>query len=62
MLDFGEMVDRSFADALGRAVEYYDAPAVRALERESAGEGYRFSSIIRGIVKSTPFRMRWSES
>ena len=43
---------------LGRAVEYHDMPAVRAIEREAAAGGYSFSSLILGIVKSTPFQMR----
>jgi hypothetical protein len=42
--------------ALGRSVEYYDVPAVRAIVRESARGNFRFSSIVRGIVKSAPFR------
>jgi hypothetical protein len=48
--------------ALGRGVEYYDAPAVRAILRDAAPEQYRFSSIILGIVKSAPFQMRRVES
>ncbi|MCH7749659.1 MAG: DUF1592 domain-containing protein [Acidobacteria bacterium] len=44
--------------ALGRAMEYYDAPAIRAIERTAARDDYRFSSLILGIVKSTPFQMR----
>jgi cytochrome c5 len=44
--------------ALGRGVEYYDAPAVRRILRESQPGGYRFSSLILGIVKSAPFQMR----
>ncbi len=48
--------------ALGRGVEYYDAPAIRAILRDAAPQDYRFSSIILGIVKSTPFQMRRSES
>ncbi|MYI75210.1 MAG: DUF1592 domain-containing protein, partial [Acidobacteria bacterium] len=43
---------------LGRAVEYHDMPAVRAIERDAAAGGYSFSSLILGIVKSTPFQMR----
>ena len=43
---------------LGRAVEYHDMPAVRAIERAAAADDYRFSSLILGIVKSTPFQMR----
>ncbi len=46
--------------ALGRGVEYYDGPAVRKIVRDSAKDGYRFSSIILGIVKSTPFQLRKS--
>src|SRR5437773_5691654 len=38
--------------ALGRGVEYYDAPAVRSILREAAPQEYRFSSIVLGIVKS----------
>ena len=44
--------------ALGRAVEHYDQPAVRTIEREAARDDYRFSSIVLGIVNSTPFQMR----
>ena len=48
--------------ALGRGVEYYDMPAVRAILRAAAPQNYRFSSIVLGIVKSTPFQMRRSDS
>ncbi len=44
--------------ALGRGVEYYDAPAVRAIVRAAEKDNYRFSSLIVGIVKSVPFEMR----
>jgi hypothetical protein len=48
--------------ALGRGVEYYDAPAVRAILRDAAPQNYRFSTIVLGIVKSAPFQMRRFES
>jgi hypothetical protein len=48
--------------ALGRGVEYYDAPAVRAILRDAAAQNYRLSSIVLGIVKSAPFQMRRSDS
>jgi leucyl-tRNA synthetase len=48
--------------ALGRGVEYYDSPAVRAILRDAAPQNYRFSSIVLGIVKSAPFQMRRSDS
>jgi len=46
--------------ALGRGVEYYDAPAVRAITRAATPNDYRWSALIAGIVKSTPFQMRRS--
>jgi hypothetical protein len=44
--------------ALGRGLEYYDMPAVRTIVRGAARDNYRFSSIVSGIVRSTPFQMR----
>ena len=44
--------------ALGRGVEYHDAPAVRTILRDAAPRDHAFSSIVLGIVKSTPFQMR----
>ena len=44
--------------ALGRRVGYFDMPAVRGIVRGAAGSDYRFSSLIVGIVKSTPFQMK----
>ena len=48
--------------ALGRGVEYHDAPAIRAITRETAGGGHRFSALILGIIKSPPFQMRRTQS
>jgi hypothetical protein len=45
------------AYAIGRGVEYYDLPAVRKIARNAAPNDYRWSSIIAGIVTSTPFSM-----
>ncbi len=44
--------------ALGRGVEYYDAPAIRAITRTAAGENNRLSSLILGVITSQPFQMR----
>jgi len=44
--------------ALGRGVEYYDLPAVRAIDRAAADDNYRISSWIAAVVNSVPFRMR----
>jgi hypothetical protein len=43
--------------ALGRQVEYYDMPTVRAIVREASTNGNRFSSFITGVVNSSAFRM-----
>ena len=48
--------------ALGRGLEYNDAPAVRGIARGAASDGYRFSTLILGIVRSAPFQMRRTES
>ncbi|MFN0101749.1 MAG: DUF1592 domain-containing protein [Bryobacteraceae bacterium] len=48
--------------ALGRGVEYYDAPAVRKIVSGAEKDGYRFSSLLLGIVKSAPFQMRRAET
>jgi len=44
--------------SLGRGLEFYDAPAVRAIDRSAAADGYRWSSMMLAIVKSAPFQMR----
>lgn len=46
---------------LGRGVGFYDAPAVRKIVRESQAKDFRFSSVILGVVNSTPFQMRRSQ-
>ncbi len=46
------------AYALGRRVEYYDMPAVRAIERDAAAHDNRMSAFILGVVKSPAFRMK----
>lgn len=47
--------------ALGRVIQYYDMPAVRAVAQEAARNDNHFSSFVLGIVKSTPFQMKRAE-
>jgi hypothetical protein len=47
---------------LGRTLEYYDYPAIRGIARDAKAGEYRWSSIVLGIVKSTPFQMRRSRT
>ena len=44
--------------SLGRVLQDYDMPAVRAVAKEAALNNNRFSSFVMAIVKSTPFQMR----
>jgi hypothetical protein len=57
----GTLTEKLMTFALGRGIEYYDAPAVRKIVATSREHDYRFSTIIVGIVQSTPFLMRVSE-
>ena len=52
------LIERLMTYALGRGVEYFDAPAVRKIRNEAAAENFRFSAIIVGIATSVPFQMR----
>ena len=44
--------------ALGRGVDYLDAPTVRRIVRDAAHDDYRWSSLVLGIVRSAPFQQR----
>jgi hypothetical protein len=48
--------------ATGRALKYYDMPAVRSIDREAAKNDNRFSSLIQGVVNSDPFQMKMKRS
>jgi hypothetical protein len=50
------MAGKLLTYALGRGIQYYDMPTVRAIVRDAARDDYKFSSIVMGIVKSTPFQ------
>lgn len=56
------MTEKLLIYALGRGLEHYDAPTVRAIVRSAARDDYRFSALILAIANSTPFQMRRSES
>ena len=57
----GTITEKLMRFALGRSLEYYDMPEVRAVVRAASEEDYRWSSIILGVVESTPFQMRRTE-
>jgi hypothetical protein len=58
----GTLTEKLLSYALGRPLEHYDRPVVRKIVRDAASEDYRWSAIILGIVKSTPFGMRRTAS
>jgi hypothetical protein len=45
------------AYAIGRGLDYHDMPAIRRIARDAAPADYSWSSVITGIVTSTPFSM-----
>ncbi len=47
--------------SLGRGVESYDLPTVRAIVHQSAQNDYRFSTLVMGVIDSQPFQMRRSQ-
>ena len=52
------LAEKLLTYGLGRGVEAYDRPAVRAIVRAAAASDYRFSALITGVVQSPPFQMR----
>ena len=52
------MTEKLLTYALGRGLEHYDAPAVRAIARDAARSDYRLSALVLGVTKSVPFQMR----
>jgi Protein of unknown function (DUF1592)/Protein of unknown function (DUF1588)/Protein of unknown function (DUF1585)/Protein of unknown function (DUF1587)/Protein of unknown function (DUF1595)/Planctomycete cytochrome C len=50
------LTEKLMTYALGRRVEYYDMPTVRAIVRDSKATDYKFSSIVMGIVNAPAFR------
>jgi cytochrome c553 len=56
------MTEMLMTYALGHGVDHNDMPYVRAILKDAERSGYRFSSLVLGIVKSAPFQRRRSES
>ena len=54
----GTVAERLLMYAVGRNLQYYDAPAVREILRGAAPGRYTLASLVLGVVKSRPFLMR----
>ena len=52
------MTSKLLMYAVGRNVQYYDGPAIRAIARESQQRNYTFASLVEGVVASDQFQMR----
>jgi hypothetical protein len=52
------MTGRLLMYGVGREVEFFDLPQVRAIVRDAAKDGYRFSDLVLGVVNSDAFRMQ----
>jgi len=57
----GAMTEKLLMYAVRRNLQYYDAPAVRAIVSAAARDEYRFESLVLGVVRSAPFQMRMRE-
>jgi hypothetical protein len=53
----GTLTEKLLSYAIGRGVEYYDLPTVRAIGKATAADNYRWAALITEIVKSKPFTM-----
>src|SRR5262249_41562523 len=57
----GTMTQKLLMYGIGRETKYYDMPVVRGIMRGAAPDHYKFSSLVLGIVQSTPFQMKVKE-
>ena len=49
------LTEKLLTYGLGRGLEPEDGAAVRQIIRQSAADDYRFSALVRAIVRSVPF-------
>ncbi len=56
------LAEKLFTYALGRGVEYYDAPVLRDIRKSLAENGYTMSALVKGIIGSHPFQHRRSRA
>ena len=67
LLAHQEAVIRNFTDnlmsyALGRRIEYYDQPTIRAIVKKAAANGNKMSSFVLGVVNSPAFQMSTADA
>jgi hypothetical protein len=52
------LTEKLMTYALGRGLQHYDMPVVRAIVRDARAKNYSFNAVVLGIVRSVPFQMR----
>ena len=52
------LTEKMLIYGLGRGLETYDRPAVKAIAAEVENKNYKFSSLVLGIIESLPFQQR----
>jgi len=58
----GVMTEKMLTFALGRGLDTHDMPTVRKIVAQAKTNNFRFSSLVTGIVESTPFQMKIKSS
>ncbi|HEY5666861.1 MAG TPA: DUF1588 domain-containing protein, partial [Gammaproteobacteria bacterium] len=51
------VVEKLLTYAIGRGLEYQDMPLLRSIAHDAAGDDYRFSSLLLGVIESPAFTM-----
>ena len=55
------LTEKLMSFAIGRRIEHFDVPSIRAIARAAAENDNRFSWLVKGIVESPAFRMNAME-
>ncbi len=54
----GVMTEKMLTYALGRGITYNDMPAVRKIVQDARSRDFKFSALVAGVAKSTPFQFK----
>ena len=54
----GVMAEKMLTYALGRGITYNDMPAVRKIVQDARSRDYKFSALVAGVARSTPFQFK----
>jgi hypothetical protein len=57
----GTVTEKLLMYAVGRAIEPYDMPTLRAIVRRAGQNDYKFSALVMGVVESAPFTMKMKQ-